>query len=66
LSAVIVRSNPTLTAEAVRTYIRTELARFKAPRDVVFVDHLPRTTTGKIDRRVMSDLTAFAELPRLQ
>lgn len=61
LSAVIVRSNPTLTAEAVRMYIRTELARFKVPREVVFVDELPRTTTGKIDRRVMSALTAGAE-----
>lgn len=61
LSAVIVRSNPTLTAEGVRTYVRGELARFKAPRDVLFVDHLPRTTTGKIDRRVMSALTGSGE-----
>ncbi|WP_045200141.1 AMP-binding protein [Rhodococcus sp. B7740] len=58
LSAVIVRRNPTLTDDAVRQYIRTELARFKVPRDVIFVNELPRTTTGKIDRRAMAALTA--------
>ncbi|MCW4352823.1 AMP-binding protein [Hoyosella sp. YIM 151337] len=61
LTAVIVRSNPDLDARAVRDYIRSELARFKVPRDVVFVDEIPRTTTGKIDRRAMSALAA--EIP---
>ncbi|MBB3038202.1 AMP-binding protein [Hoyosella altamirensis] len=62
LSAVIVRSNPDLDARAVRDYVRSELARFKVPRDVVFVDEIPRTTTGKIDRRAMAALTAEISL----
>ncbi|WP_041451276.1 AMP-binding protein [Hoyosella subflava] len=60
LSAVIVRSNPDLDAHAVRDYVRSELARFKVPRDVLFVDEIPRTTAGKIDRRAMTTLTAEA------
>ncbi|MEV4155974.1 AMP-binding protein [Nocardia salmonicida] len=45
-----------LDADAVRTYVKTHLARFKAPRDVLFVDELPRTPTGKIDRRGLAAL----------
>ncbi|WP_316575707.1 AMP-binding protein [Nocardia canadensis] len=49
LAAFVVRAGE-LDADAVRTYVKSRLARFKAPRDVVFVDELPRTPTGKIDR----------------
>ncbi|MFD3743056.1 AMP-binding protein [Nocardia sp. NPDC058633] len=45
-----------LDADTVRTYVKTHLARFKAPRDVLFVDELPRTPTGKIDRRGLTAL----------
>ena len=40
-----------LTAEEVRTAVAGQLARHKVPRDVTFVDELPRTTTGKLLRR---------------
>ncbi len=32
-------------------HVRDNLARFKAPRDVVFVDVLPRNATGKVLKR---------------
>jgi acyl-CoA synthetase (AMP-forming)/AMP-acid ligase II len=35
-------------AEALRSYCRERLAGFKVPREVVFVDELPRLPTGKI------------------
>ena len=31
-------------------HVRENLARFKVPREVVFLDELPRTATGKVDR----------------
>jgi fatty-acyl-CoA synthase len=40
-----------LTARAVRSLVGGSLARHKVPRDVVFVDELPRTTTGKLRRK---------------
>ncbi|MEV0333454.1 AMP-binding protein [Nocardia sp. NPDC050717] len=55
LAAFVVRADD-LDADAVRTYVKAHLARFKAPRDVVFVDELPRTPTGKIDRRGLAAL----------
>ncbi|UGT57125.1 AMP-binding protein [Nocardia asteroides] len=55
LAAFVVRAAD-LDADTVRTYVKAHLARFKAPRDVVFVDELPRTPTGKIDRRGLAAL----------
>jgi acyl-CoA synthetase (AMP-forming)/AMP-acid ligase II len=52
LKAYVVRRPGTdLAADAVRDYVRENLARFKVPREVEFVDELPRNTTGKIMRR---------------
>ena len=39
-----------LTADDVRGFVRSHLARYKVPRDVVFVDDIPRTATGKVVR----------------
>jgi fatty-acyl-CoA synthase len=38
-------------AEELRTYVRDRLARYKVPRDVIFTDALPRTSTGKVQHR---------------
>ncbi|WP_461168201.1 acyl-CoA synthetase [Tsukamurella serpentis] len=42
-----------LTTE-IKDFVRSNLARFKVPRDVVFLDGLPRNATGKIVRRELS------------
>jgi fatty-acyl-CoA synthase len=39
-----------LSAEDVRTFVRANLARYKVPRDVVFLDALPRNAAGKVVR----------------
>ncbi|WP_280444263.1 AMP-binding enzyme, partial [Nocardia brasiliensis] len=52
LAAFVVRHpGQELDADAVRAYVKANLARFKVPRDVTFVDELPRTSTGKLLRR---------------
>ncbi|MET8971740.1 AMP-binding protein [Streptomyces hydrogenans] len=38
------------TAAALRSFVRARLAPYKSPRAVVFVDALPRTATGKLQR----------------
>jgi fatty-acyl-CoA synthase len=48
---VVARPGAELDAEAVREHVRANLARFKVPREVEFVDALPRNTTGKVVRR---------------
>jgi acyl-CoA synthetase (AMP-forming)/AMP-acid ligase II len=48
---VVPRNGNGLTQEAVQEYVKANLARFKVPRDVVFVKELPRNATGKILKR---------------
>ena len=38
-------------AEAIRAFVGQRLAWYQAPRDIVFVEELPLTATGKIIRR---------------
>ena len=53
--AVVVRAGgpagEELSAEGVRAHCRDRLARFKVPTEVVFVDELPRTANGRLQRR---------------
>jgi acetyl-CoA synthetase len=42
-------------AQELRQHVRTRLAPHEVPRDVVFLDDLPKTTTGKIMRRALRD-----------
>jgi acetyl-CoA synthetase len=43
-------------SDDLRTHVRTRLAPHEMPREIVFVDDLPRTTTGKIMRRALRDV----------
>ncbi len=40
-----------LSEAQLQEHVRTHLARYKVPREVVFVDQLPRNATGKILKR---------------
>jgi fatty-acyl-CoA synthase len=52
LAAVIVRRpGGSIDADGIRSLVSSQLARHKVPRDVTFVDELPRNTTGKLLRR---------------
>jgi acetyl-CoA synthetase len=42
-------------ADELRAHVRTRLAAHEVPREIVFLDDLPRTTTGKILRRALRD-----------
>jgi fatty-acyl-CoA synthase len=48
---VVTRAGSKLDAGAVQDYVKSNLARYKAPRDVVFIDELPRNATGKVLKR---------------
>ncbi|MGA7993846.1 MAG: AMP-binding protein [Bradyrhizobium sp.] len=55
---VVRRSGCTVEAEALRAHVLTQLARFKVPRDIVFVDDLPRTALGKVQHFMLRQLDA--------
>ncbi|MFF3378398.1 AMP-binding protein [Streptomyces sp. NPDC002680] len=46
----VLREGARRDAEALRAYVKEELAPYKCPREIVFLDALPRTATGKLQR----------------
>jgi fatty-acyl-CoA synthase len=52
---IVLRKGQTLTPEEVRAFVKSNLARFKVPRDVIFVDELPRNPSGKVLKRVLRE-----------
>lgn len=52
---VVVRPGHAVSAAEVSDYCRRELADYKRPRQVVFLDELPRNPTGKILKRELRD-----------
>ncbi|HET6710801.1 acyl-CoA synthetase [Amycolatopsis sp.] len=55
LKAFVVKAEGAeLDADEVRDYVKANLARYKVPRDVEFLDELPRNATGKVLRTKLS------------
>ncbi|MEV1083195.1 AMP-binding protein [Streptomyces sp. NPDC050211] len=46
----VLREGARRDPEALRDFVKAELAPYKCPREVVFLDALPRTATGKLQR----------------
>ncbi len=55
------RAGETLTAEEVREFCRDQIAHYKVPRHIRFVDEFPMTVTGKMQKFIMRERMA-AEL----
>ena len=51
---VVLRDGHDLDADAVKDYVRANLARYKVPRDVVFIPELPRNPSGKVLKRELA------------
>jgi fatty-acyl-CoA synthase len=58
IAYVIRRRESQIGAEELKAHIRSQLARFKVPRDIVFVDDLPRTALGKIQHFMLKQRDA--------
>ncbi|MFC9661820.1 acyl-CoA synthetase [Nocardia sp. NPDC127606] len=52
---VVLEEGHTLDAAELQAHVKANLARFKVPREVIFLDELPRNATGKIVRRTLID-----------
>ena len=51
LRAFVVRSGQDVDEETLKEHVKANLARYKVPREIVFVDELPRNATGKVLKR---------------
>jgi long-chain acyl-CoA synthetase len=47
----IVKNNNRLTEEQVNIYCRKQLTAYKCPREIIFIDELPKSNVGKVLRK---------------
>ena len=60
---VEVRCEPTpVLGNELQDFVRTNLAKYKYPREVVFVEALPRNDRGKVDKKALEDVYETHEL----
>ncbi|WP_249010829.1 acyl-CoA synthetase [Conexibacter sp. DBS9H8] len=52
---VALRSGKSVDADTLRAYVKDNLANYKVPREIVFLDALPRNPTGKVLKRELRD-----------
>ncbi|MCT7658790.1 long-chain-fatty-acid--CoA ligase FadD2 [Mycobacterium deserti] len=58
LRAFVVKTDgASIDEDAIKHYVRDNLARYKVPREVVFLDELPRNPTGKILKRELREIS---------
>ncbi len=56
LKAFVVKGNGQGPSEDdVKAHVKSKLARYKVPREVVFLDELPRNATGKVLKRELAE-----------
>src|SRR4249919_404590 len=60
VKVVIVRRNPSLTAEQVKAFCRENLTGYKLPKFVEFRTELPKSNVGKILRRELREVAKAA------
>ncbi len=53
---VVLRANTETGEDEIKEYVREHLARYKVPREVVFLQELPRNPTGKILKRELREI----------
>lgn len=53
---VVLKDGAALTEDAIKDYVRNHLARYKVPREVIFIAELPRNPTGKILKRELRQI----------
>jgi malonyl-CoA/methylmalonyl-CoA synthetase len=67
VTAVVVKTGEApLTEKDVLGRLETRLAKFKLPKQVIFVDDLPRNTMGKVQKNVLRDAygTLYSQVAR--
>jgi acyl-CoA synthetase (AMP-forming)/AMP-acid ligase II len=56
LRAFVVVSPPEPSEDDLKGWVKQNLARYKVPREIVFLEELPRNATGKILKRELADM----------
>jgi fatty-acyl-CoA synthase len=52
---VVKKKNANIDEDTIKKHVKDQLAKYKVPREVIFLDELPRNPTGKILKRELRD-----------
>jgi acyl-CoA synthetase (AMP-forming)/AMP-acid ligase II len=55
---VVLEEGKEASEEDLKGYVKQNLARYKVPREIVFMDELPRNATGKVVKRDLAETDA--------
>ncbi|GMQ92919.1 MAG: 3-(methylthio)propionyl-CoA ligase [Acidimicrobiia bacterium] len=50
---VVLREGSTLTSDEVKTFLEPRIAHWWMPDEIIFIDEIPKTGTGKFDKKVV-------------
>ncbi|KAG9244053.1 hypothetical protein BJ878DRAFT_442115 [Calycina marina] len=53
--AIVLKPGQSLDAAELKKWVLDKLAKFKVPKEVYFTDNMPKTATGKIQRRIVAE-----------
>jgi acyl-CoA synthetase (AMP-forming)/AMP-acid ligase II/carbon monoxide dehydrogenase subunit G len=53
---VVVEDGKQASEDDLKGYVKQNLARYKVPREIVFLDELPRNATGKVLKRELAEM----------
>jgi len=54
-AVVVLRDGASVSEDDIKRHVKSNLAGYKVPREVEFVDELPRTSTGKVLKRELRE-----------
>ena len=61
IGAFVVANGTAVAADDIKAFAAERLAAYKVPKQIVFVDKLPRTPNGKIQRKALSSFAPWRE-----
>jgi fatty-acyl-CoA synthase len=59
---VVLGDSGKVSEQELKDHVKSNLARYKVPREVVFLDELPRNPTGKVLKRELVEMDEPSEL----
>jgi acyl-CoA synthetase (AMP-forming)/AMP-acid ligase II len=62
--AIVVKDGQTLSAGELKSWLTDRVAKFKMPKKIFFTDIMPKTATGKIQRRLVAEAMLKKEQPQ--
>jgi amino acid adenylation domain-containing protein len=65
-AAVVLRDDASATADDIRRFVAARVANFKVPNQVLFLDAIPKTSTGKPQRVGLAERLGIVPTPRHQ